>query len=310
MTDDELIKHVLCDYPIYYLMYQGGAGGEFLTNLISQHSMLFKKYTKDDMRIDENNRSFVKIPNLFQLVGANKSKKRIGDPIDTLIATIKKTAGDELQYNIRDSIKYLNSDSKPPLFRCHLSTNEYFGKNTYLMLIDTSDWYDYTQSLLFLKVSNKMHSCPTDEERIKLFEYEFQVHINNIKIHQCLTDGLEYVIKNKIDMVYEQHIITLELMPFIPELTIDYIFSTDPIELHKKYYKFQNSHDEIYQRFEEIYEKRNATFIKYSRLFQKGYLENLFEIDSTSFHYELLEWHERNLELMSKNNFDYTKYKL
>lgn len=309
MTEEESIKHVLCDYPIYYLMYKGGSGGEFLSNLISEYSSLFKKYPKANLHVDENNRSFVKIPKLFQLVGADKSMTQVSDPIDTLIHKIKKNAGKDLKYIVQDSIRYLNSDSKPPLFRCHLSTNKYFGKNTYLILADNEHWHDYAQSLLFLKVANKLYSCTTDSEKIKLFEYELEA-VNNPKTYQCLIDGREYIIKNKINAVYEQHLFTIQLMPFVPELTLEYIFSTDPIELHKKYYKFQNSYKDIYQIFEPIYSKNNSTIIQYSNIFQKGYLEKIFQIDSDEFHIELLKWHEKNLELMSKYNFEYTKYKL
>ncbi len=90
MTDTELIKHILYDYPIYYFMYEGGAGGEFLSNLISKHSDLFRKYSELDCSVNEDNRTFVKIPKLFEYVGSSRLRKKEGDTELLLINSIRK----------------------------------------------------------------------------------------------------------------------------------------------------------------------------------------------------------------------------
>ena len=44
MIELDVIRDVLCNYPQHYLMYRGGSGGEFLSDLISEYSDMFRKF--------------------------------------------------------------------------------------------------------------------------------------------------------------------------------------------------------------------------------------------------------------------------
>ena len=54
--------------------------------------------------------------------------------------------------------------------------------------------------------------------------------------------------------------------------------------------------------------KNQVNIIKYSNLFDKGYLEDMFDIESDDFHTKLIQWHNDNLKLMSDNEFDISRY--
>ena len=68
MTDEELIKNVLLNYPAYYFMYPGGTGGEFLSNLISTYSSKFRSEVSTYIRVTDKNRTHVFLLPFFQIV--------------------------------------------------------------------------------------------------------------------------------------------------------------------------------------------------------------------------------------------------
>jgi hypothetical protein len=319
MTDEELIKHVLCDYPIYYLMYPGGTGGEFLSNLISIYSNKFRSKVSENIKVDDKNRTFVWLLPFFQTVASCrlKSPSDIINGIDELINVLKEQHN-FLNLNIKVStsqaINYLTKEEKPPLLRCHVSTNSYFhNNNTYLILADNKKWHEYKEILIFLKALLNKHYCPTDNEKIKFFEYERSTSISNLGLYNIYTDALEWTIKNNISDLYGIQLDVIKHTYLLKnKITASFqeIFSTDPITLFKKYNHvmcdFESEYNFRYSRFNG----KVISIIKYSKIFKKGYLEKMFNIESDEFHEKLIEWHERNLELMSINNFDHTKYKL
>jgi hypothetical protein len=319
MTDEELIKNVLFNYPVYYLMYPGGTGGEFLSNLISIYSSKFRNIS-NLVRVTDKNRTHVFLLPFFQIVSSCRIQKPIHSnhfsmsEVDDLITTIKNQH-DFMGYNIKEktdeAIAFINENEKPPLLRCHVSTNKYFtNNNTYLLLADNKKWHTYKEILLFLKALLNKHDCPTEDKKIKFFEYERSSSVANPKLFTVYNDALDWVIKNDISEMYEIQLDVIKNMLTDNKITFAEIFNTDPITLFKKYNHiicdFESQYNFIYPKLN----KEVISVIKYSKLFKKGYLEKVFNIESDEFHEKLISWHERNLELMSINNFDYTKYKL
>jgi hypothetical protein len=310
MTDEELIKRALLDYPAYYLMYPGGTGGEFLSNLISIHSSKFRNKVSSHVNQNNNNRTHVFLLPFFQIVSSSRTKSL---EFDDFVTAIKKQHN-FLNYDIKEktdeAIKYLNEDSKPPLIRCHVSTNSYFQKNnTYVILADNNKWHSYKEILLFLKALKNKHYCPTIEIKRKFFEYELSSSTNDIKLHNLYNSALDWVIKNDITEMYEMQ---LDVIKCSIDLNVTFaeIFKTNDDALFKKYNHiicdFESQYKYLYPKFNN----KVITVIQYSKIFKKGYLENIFDIESDEFHEKLLNWHERNLELMSKNGFNYNEYKL
>ena len=309
MTDTELIKHILYDYPINYLMYPGGAGGEFLSNLICNHSSMFKKFNK--VKVNEYNRTLIEMPKFFKIISLIRIRQN-SESIDYIVETIKnqqKLLNYDFTELISEAIEYL-SDSLPPLVRCHMSRHSYFFKNTYCLLPNNELWYSYSQKLLFIKVLNRYYTCNSEQDKIEFFRYEIAAYANKPNIYKFLNEGLEWVIKNNIDNLSDLHLYAITTMENIPELSINYIFSSKLIDLYNILNDKYDSFNNFYDYFEPYYRNVPTIKILYTKLFEKGYLEDIFNIQGNEFHNQLISWHETNLELMSNNNIDYTKYKL
>jgi hypothetical protein len=317
LTDEELIKNVLFNYPAYYIMYPGGAGGELLCNLISTYSNKFRNYNSIEIWVTDSNRTIITLPTFFQILSLCRLQyNHINElsSIDDLVSSIKNQhicLGHNLKEKIDEAINFLNENENPPLFKSHISTNMYFtNNNTYLIWPDNQKWHTYKEILLFLKVLNSKYYAPTEARKIKFFEYERRANVNNVPLFNLYSSALEWVIKNDISELYEIQLSMVELMLSDHTLTFKQIFNTDPTNLFKKY---KDKINDFQSQSYFIYSKLNdkvKTVIQYSKIFEKGYLEKIFDIVSDQFHEKLIEWHQRNLELMSKNGFDYTEYKL
>lgn len=317
MTDEELIKHALLDYPVYYLMYPGGAGGEFLSNLISIYSNKFRSKISDTIFVNNKNRTSVRLLPFFQVVSSCRLKRPtdIVNRVDELIKVLIEQHT-FLNLNIKESteqaINYLSKEEKPPLLRCHVSTNSYFhNNNTYLILADNKKWHKYKEILIFLKALLNKHYCPTDKDRIRFFEYERSSSIGDLEMFNLYNDALEWTIKNNITDMYEIQLDVIKHKYLLKnEITasFDEIFNTDPVSLFKKYNhimcKFEAEYKHLYDRSKD----KVIDIVKYSKIFKKGYLEKMFDIESDEFHEKLIQWHEKNLELMAKYEFDTTPY--
>lgn len=306
MTDEELIKHVLYDYPINYLMYPGGAGGEFLSKTITQHSNMFKKHTKFSVTT-EVNRYHVPIPRLFHIVSAAKIRKH-PESIEYFINIIKQKQ-EYLNFDVKEivdeAILFL-SGSKPSLLRCHMSRHSYFLNNSYIILPNTEVWYNYIKELLFFKLAEKVSICNTDSEKIKFFEYEITSSVNDPNVVKALNDGLEWVIKNNVNELTQEKLYEITTTYALPNFSFEYIFSD-------KFVRVQNYSEVFklfYDYFEPYYRNNRLPNLLYTRIFEKGYLEDIFEIENNIFHDEVIEWHENNLRLLSSNNIDISLYKL
>jgi hypothetical protein len=70
--------------------------------------------------------------------------------------------------------------------------------------------------------------------------------------------------------------------------------------------KFEAEYKYLFDRSKD----KVIEIVKYSKIFQKGYLENMFDIESDEFYEKLIQWHEKNLALMNKNGFDISPYQI
>jgi len=314
MNDDELILNVLTKYPVYYLMFRGGSGGEFLTNLISKYSSKFRSNVSRNIEVTPQNRTLVKLPCFFHLV--NYCNLTYTSSITDLIEVLKTKhifLNHSIQDTVAEAINYLEQDDKPPLFRCNILSNSYFDKNnTYLIWADNEKWYTYIGILLFIKDTSNIEYCYTVEDKIKFFEYDQSRYINDIELTTLLNSALDYVIKNDITTLYPIQLDTVTYMRYDKKITFEEIFSAGPIDLYNKYFYKIMGDFEGYSNYQiPSLKEREVTVINYSKIFEKGYLEEIFNIDhNIEFHTQLIEWHEKNLSIMVERGFDITPYVL
>lgn len=308
MIELDVIKDVLCNYPQHYLMYRGGSGGEFLSDLIAEYSSKFRKFDHNRKQvIKHTNRTLLQLPSFYQSVSAVRTRSTNFDNFLMDIYNIHKFNNIDIYTSVNDAISFLKENTSPPLFRTHVSFNPYFTKlNAHMLLVDTEHWYDYKEILLFLKAHTPI-KCNSDLELTNVFNYELGSSVNNTVVHNLLNNALEWTIKNNIKTLSSIQIDTVKLMALDPTITFEDIFYNTPLDVFKKYNHIDNTFLDYYN-FVEPKMKNQVNIIKYSNLFNKGYLEDMFDIESDEFHTKLINWHDDNLKLMTRNEFDITPY--
>ena len=308
MIELDVIRDVLCNYPQHYLMYRGGSGGEFLSDLISEYSDMFRKFDPSRKTVVENtNRTLLKLPFFYQSVSAVRTRSTNFDDFVMDIYNIHKFNNVDVHTSVDNALSFLKENSSPPLFRTHVSFNPYFTKqNAHMILVDTDYWYDYKEILIFLK-AHTLIKCNSDIELANIFNYELGSSINNPVIHKLLNDAIDWTIKNNIKTLSSIQIDTVKLMALDPTITLSDIFYNSPLDVFKKYNHINNSFLDYYN-FVEPKMRDQVNIIKYSKLFNNGYLEDMFNIESDEFHAKLIQWHDNNLKLMLENKFDISRY--
>lgn len=308
MIELDVIKDVLCNYPQHYLMYRGGSGGEFLSDLIAEYSGKFRKFDpKRKQVIKHTNRTLLRLPSFYQSVSAVRTRSSNFDNFLMDIYNIHKFNNIDIHTSANDAIAFLKEHTSPPLFRTHISFNPYFTKhNAHMILVDTENWYDYKEILIFLKAHTPIE-CNSSIELTNVFNYELGSSINNVVVHTLLNNALEWTIKNNIKTLSSIQIDTVKLMALDPTITFEDIFYNTPLDVFKKYNHIDNTFLDYYN-FVEPKMKNQVNIIKYSNLFDKGYLEDMFDIESDEFHTKLIQWHDANLKLMLENKFDISRY--
>jgi hypothetical protein len=306
MGDEDLIKRVLDDYPLYYLIYRGGSGGEFLSYLISKYSPKFRKIASKKLAKDVN-RTHIHLPNFFESLSRARSNSLTQSDLITELLTQFRNRNENVKHITEEAVNFLNSDTAPLLIRCHMTTNPYFNvNNSYWVLADNEVWHNYAGILLFIKVLNTEHHINSLDDVQKIFTVHLDGSANDSKRYNNIKNGMNWAIQNNVKTITGiQTSIIAWGMDLDNTLTYNEIFNSTPIEVYKKYAQL-HSYNEYVDLNQVIIDKGNL--IRYSNLFVKGYLEEMFSINSNSFHNELIGWHNNNLDLMSEFNFDTTPY--
>ena len=306
MGDEDLIKRVLNDYSQYYLIYRGGSGGEFLSYLISKYSPKFRKIA-DKKLIKDINRTQLYLPNFFECLSRTRSNSLTQSDLIKELAIIFYNRKEDISSATTEAINFLKADNKPPLIRCHMTTNPYFNmNNSYWILADNEVWHNYAGELLFLKAMNNFHYVNGIEDIQKIFNVHLDGSANDIDRYNIIRIGINWAIENNVKQINDIQMTMIAWgMILDPMLSYSEIFNSTPIEVYKRYAQLY-SYNTYNDSNQSLIDKGNL--IRYSNLFAKGYLEEMFSIESNDFHNELIEWHNSNLDLLSKNNFDTTSY--
>lgn len=312
------IQNILFDNPRHFLMADGGEGMEFLSALISKYS---NNYSNVNVHTTDKNRSQVKIPWFYHILSNmithnTSTDKMIIDLHNLLlehgqyVTENKNTLGknpetiDECINNVK---LYHASLDKLPLIKTHFSNSDYFNKtNTFFIFPNEYKWFEYKWSLWYTKV------WTTDLYKI---DFDWVFH----------TRKTMFLLEGESVSAYDR-LLTLvkdKKMEFLPEGYVAYLDLADPnidldgyldIPISELYNRVLTSLPERYtkwvSRITEMGTLNKLNIIEYDKIFQKGYLENMFDITSDSFHDELLNWHNKNLALMTKYNLDIEQYKV
>ena len=299
------IKEIINNNPIHFIMYAGGAGGEFLSSLISKYS---EKYQHLPVIKQEYNRwqtLHSQLMNHFCSCASLFSEDRSDDLdaiIDRMLNIIEKTITDidNIIYNADSTFKNYNNTT---LSRVHLSDNTFFTKeNTFLLYLD-SKWLMYAGILMHLKSSSeKFHKFDLRfNSKVEQFQ---QGHSNN-----SINEMIEFLkTANDIDVVTVGHLeIVKEPKTDTGELDMNVFLKLSSGELFNQYKHLTFKYYTLPFHFLNWENKiaNQVNVIDYDKIFTKGYLEEIFNIQSDEFHSELIQWHEDNLALIKDAGIDW-----
>jgi hypothetical protein len=146
-----------------FILYGLGAGGEFLSYLISKYS---KNYFELAVEKDLRNRYLIKTHFLCEYFTAKLTNKNPNDilTIEDIISVQNSCVDAILKnmhlYKYRELDLHLNSGKKC-MARTHIINNVYMNNtNTFYIKPDTSYWLHYSKDLAILKISGN-NKIPT-----------------------------------------------------------------------------------------------------------------------------------------------------
>ena len=282
--------------PQHFLMYRGGSGGEFLISKIYQYSEKYKNANPNQWSITDVNKTKIRHPEFFELLLKIPQENK-----GAFNYLLKHDISDEI---IDQAEEYLeNCGDSTPLFRCHYINNSHFLSKSFLVYLDEERWFDYSGLLVSLK--NKY----TAEQVVATLEYhKSRYGTVDCDIADVSKNIIDFMNSSDMDKIHELYIYCLGISRITNNLSFFDILNMSPAELYFKY-KAAVMMDYTAYRNDAV-QKSVHKLISYSKYFDRGYLEDMFEISSTVFHDELIGWHENNLALLSENGVDHTQFKL
>jgi len=299
ITEQQLkqqINDIFAQYQLHYLAYNGGSGGEFLITKLRQYSNIYKT-DADALRLDENNRTILHVTPFLSAIGFSRLDNGNIEDIKNLIfkELLRVSAGD-----LNEAIKIINGTrpmlvtDKPNLCKLHLTTNSYFNKtNTWSIFIDNKESYTYINKLRFLKVFNNKSSV---DSIIDTYKMNFWKLGSKLTILDEFSTWSKSVGITEIEEIYIACMMSNYIFPDFKNFKE--LISSTTTELYCKYINYLDGpYENNIQFFHDT--TVNTNRIYYSKLFEKGYLEEIFQITNDEFSKDLLEWHHKNLNAVS-----------
>lgn len=313
------IQNILFDNPQHFLMSDGGEGMDFLSTTISKYS---NTYSTNNSYTTDKNRSHVKLPWFYHIfsnmITLNTSTDKMITDLHNLLIEHGQYVNTENNFALSrnpetideciNNVKlYHTSLGNMPLIKTHFSNSDYFNKtNTFFIFPNEYKWFEYKWRMWYTKV------WTTD-----LYKADFDWVFHTRKTMFLLEgesvsayDRLLAMVKDKqLEFLSEGYVAYLDFAdPNIDldgylDIPISELYSRVLVDLPERYAKWVN-------RITEMGTLNKLNIIEYDKIFQKGYLENMFNITSDSFHDELLNWHNKNLALMTKYDLDTDQYKI
>lgn len=290
-----------------FIMYAGGSGGEHLVIKLKQYSDMFRDPNIKYNSVPNKNRWMIDA-NPFELAIASEYSSRwksrhVKDwsPIEFARLIIdnmsRKFSYTEVCRIIDNSINSIENSNGKSLFRKHLSGYSCFtDSNTYLITCNSS-WVEYSRHLFAYKALMRKYK---NEEDILFRLRRVPFYLSDRK--DMLTD---YVKNFGMDS-YEMNEAKIALICSTNKYSISQIL---PMDLEDASIMYVKANMDIETKVKDLNESPGFK-IDMLQLFDKSYMEDLFHINDSQFHEDMLIWHERNLELLSSHGHDITEWKL
>lgn len=301
MITEEQIKQyinaIFEQYPLHYFAYNGGSGGEFLITKLRQYSNIYKT-DADAFTLNATNRTILQVTPFLSAIGFSRLDDGNLDDIKNLIFSelFRVSEGDlHKVVEIINSTRRMLVTNKPNLCKLHLTTNSYFNKsNTWSIFIDNKESFNYINKLRFLKVFNNKCSLDLIVNTYKMNFWKLGSKLNTLDEFAAWAKSIGI---NEIEEIYIACMMSDYIFPDFKDFKE--LLSIPTTEL---YYKYINYLDGPYENNIQFFHKTtiNTNRIYFSKLFEKGYLEEMFQITNDEFHKDLLEWHHKNLDAVSK----------
>lgn len=292
-TDLELILND----KIKFLMFHGEAGQDFLLKNIYQYSNLYKENTNKPTFIDNPINSTIMLPGVFSYL-----QRVIIDPKDNL-TSIETLLENFIQQDESSYMLSMMYAQEPQLIPVNEMKRLFFKNKTYFLLIDDERWMNYVNLLTCFKSDLNIGSPGylSIIEKLQLNKSnKLLIDRLNTKINELVSNGTTTINKLYLYSAVE---------PRLLSKSIDEIFNMPLKDLYALFpamYGTYMHHINIFKAYAE----ENYTVVKYSEFFNRGYLENIFEIDDSTFHDRLLQWHADNLTLLSSHGVDVAPFAL
>ena len=289
-----------------WLQFPGGSGGEFFALHISKYSPIYENLTHLTT-VNSENRTVIELPKFFKLMASVPAMTGNLDDLYTGIIHDAKILRLELDKELDIAEKFIKD--KKYLLRVHYSVNEYFNKqNSFAIIPDNELWLEYSSLMRVIKAC----SYKLDYNLASMYFDEYTSKSGRDR--QKYDDALKWMLNNNQTEIYFGHIYCIEYLDEIGSYKD--IFTMSLVDI---YNFFLNKIKKVHLPSCPVYHANfiqdsttmltdNVNIIEYTKIFNKGYLENMFNINNPEFHQELLSWHTTNISLIKSYGFDTDKF--
>lgn len=296
------VDNIFNDYVLHYLSYEGGSGGEFLVTKLRQYAPAYRTENTSTY-LNNSNKTILAINHLLTVIYFSRlDNGNLQDIKDLIIKELCRIANNDPAEVIKliESTRDILTTDYANLCKLHLTKNSYFDQsNTWTLYVDCQNSFNYIKRLRFLKVFNNKW-----EVDLILDNYKINYWKDAEKIH--ILDNFTTWIKNKGIKELEEIYVPCIFYENISNdfKSYDQLLSITPTELYKRY---SETLDSTYELKKDFYDETSANTnrINISRLFEKNYLEDFFQITDSNFRADLLEWHVKNLRLLNAHGLDH-----
>ena len=301
MINEQIVRQRIDDifdqYTLRYLAYQGGSGGEFLISKIRQYSEIYNT-DNTSMTVESMNRTILLMNHFLSIIYFSRLHDgNLTDIKDLIFTELCRVADNDLNRVIPmiDDTKSILITNKPNLCKLHLTSNSYFNKeNTWSIYIDNNDSYDYISKLRYLKVFKNKWSIDKIVDNYKINFWKLGNKLD------MLDQFSTWTLNNGITEIEEIYIACMFLdQVFSNFKNFEELLSVPADEL---YLQYATDLDDSYDNRKDFLDNAtvNTNRIYYSKLLDNSYLEDMFKINDSNFRKDLLEWHHKNLDAVSK----------
>ena len=307
MNELRKIEHVLDLAKTQdWLQFPGGSGGEFFALHISKYSSIYENLTHLTT-VNKENRTIIELPKFFKLMASVPAMS--GNLNDLYDGIIRDAQILKLDLNKELDIAENFIKNKKYLLRVHYSVNDYFNKqNSFAVIPDNELWLEYTSLMLVIKAC----SYRIDYNLASIYFDEYT--IKNNKDRKKYDDALKWMLDNNQTEIYFGHRYCIEYLEEIGSYKD--IFAMSLVDIYNFFFnKIKEKplpscpvyHNNFIQESKDMLTGK-VNVIEYTKIFDKGYLENMFNINNPMFHQELLEWHTKNISLIKSYGFETDKF--